>query len=314
MRGSKATLAPLLIVTVALSGCSIKRFAVNKVGDALASGGSTYESDDDLELVGDALPFSLKLLESLLAESPNHMGMLETSCKGFATYAYVYVQQEADRVADSNLQRARELRERSRRLYRRASRYGFRALEVAYPGIGERLTTDPEGAVAVVRDRHVSLLYWNAVALGLAISQSKDDAAMLARLPEVDAMLERAIELDEGWNGGALHELRLSLAAARPGAPDYAVLERHYERALALSRDARASVFVTCAEAVAVPQQDVMRFRELLGRALAVNADADESNRLANLAAQRRAAWLLGRVDDLFLTADPAHGGSGGRP
>jgi hypothetical protein len=39
--------------------------AVNKLGNALASGGSTFESDDDPDLVGQALPFSLKLMESL---------------------------------------------------------------------------------------------------------------------------------------------------------------------------------------------------------------------------------------------------------
>src|SRR5438105_13439799 len=34
-----------------LTACSVKRIAVNKLGNALASGGSTYESDDDPELV-----------------------------------------------------------------------------------------------------------------------------------------------------------------------------------------------------------------------------------------------------------------------
>ena len=45
-----------LVLTIALAatlGCSVKRYAVDKVGDALSQGGSTYESDDDIELVGD---------------------------------------------------------------------------------------------------------------------------------------------------------------------------------------------------------------------------------------------------------------------
>jgi hypothetical protein len=40
----------------------------------LASGGSTYASDDAPDLVGEALPFGLKLIESLLVESPNTKG------------------------------------------------------------------------------------------------------------------------------------------------------------------------------------------------------------------------------------------------
>ena len=56
-------LCSVLIVAVS-TGCSIRRFAVNKLGDALASGGTTYESDEDIQLVGQALPFGLKLMES----------------------------------------------------------------------------------------------------------------------------------------------------------------------------------------------------------------------------------------------------------
>jgi len=43
------------------SGCSVKKMAVNKLGNALAAGGSTLASDDDPELVRAAVPFSLKL-------------------------------------------------------------------------------------------------------------------------------------------------------------------------------------------------------------------------------------------------------------
>jgi predicted anti-sigma-YlaC factor YlaD len=315
MRGSKKTAVMLLIVLTTGPGCSVKRFAVNKVGDALAQGGSTYESDDDIELVGDALPFSLKLIESLLAESPRHLGMLETACKGFATYSYVYVQHEAELAADEDLERARQLRQRSRRLYLRGSRYGLRGLEVVYAGITEGLQTDPVHAVSAVQKEHVSLLYWNAVALGLAISVSKDDAAMLARLPEVDAMLARGFELDESWNEGALHELRLALVTARPGSPDYDVLAEHFDRARVLSSETRAGLFVTYAESVTLPKQDSTGFRSLLDAALAVDPDLRERTRLANLVSQRRARWLLGRIEDLFLDAEPVPDGErGGAP
>lgn len=301
MTRSKAALVILVVFATALPGCSIRRFAISKVGDALSSGGSTYESDDDLELVGEALPFSLKLIESLLAESPRHRGMLETACKGFATYSYIYVEHESDLIADEDLYRALELRERSRRLYFRASRYGMRGLEVAYPGISAHLPGDPHRAVEVVREADLSLLYWNAVALGLAISASKDDAAMLARLPEVEAMLGRALELDETWGDGSLHELHLTLAVARPGSPDYEELAAHFERARTLSDGTHAGLFVTYAEAVAVPRQDVAQFRSLIGQALAVDPEAHEEVRLANLVARRRARWLLRQIADLFL-------------
>ncbi|MEE8349432.1 MAG: TRAP transporter TatT component family protein [Acidobacteriota bacterium] len=286
-----------------LTGCSIRRFAVNKIGDALASGGSTYTSDDDLILVGEALPFGLKLIESLLDESPKHTGLLITACEGFTTYAYIYVQHKSDTGAEQDLTQAREMRTRARRLYLRARAYGLRRLETSYKGITERIEADPRAALVVVKKKDVSALYWNAAALGLGISVSKNDAEMLAHLPEVEALLERALELDESWNEGALHSFQVTLASAKPGQPDYPKLKRHFDRALDLSGGNQAGLYVAYAEAVSISNQDRSEFVSLLNQALAIDPDQHKDVRLANIVAQQRARWLLERVDELILDA-----------
>ena len=145
---------PLLAVTLLGSGCSVRRFAVNKIGDALASGGSTYAEDEDLELVEAALPFGLKLIEGLLAESPKHKGLLVTACEGFTTYSYVYVHDQAGRAAEEDLESARQIRERARR-------YGIRRLEASHPGISELLAEDPVAALRKMKKKDVPALYWN---------------------------------------------------------------------------------------------------------------------------------------------------------
>ena len=48
----------------------LKRKAVGMVAETLASSGDVFTRDDDLELVGDAIPFGLKLYESLLDSAP----------------------------------------------------------------------------------------------------------------------------------------------------------------------------------------------------------------------------------------------------
>src|SRR3954470_23277799 len=118
---------------IAGSGCSVKRVAINKLGDSLAKNSITYSSDNDPELVGEALPFSLKLIEGLLAESPNHKGLLFAASSGFTQYAYVYVQEPADELESKDLARSAELRFRARNLYLRARDYGMRALEQRHP-------------------------------------------------------------------------------------------------------------------------------------------------------------------------------------
>lgn len=295
----------VLVAALLIEGCSIRRYAVNTIGDVLASGGSLYESDEDLVLIGDALPFSLKLVESLLAESPQHRGLLLTAARGFVLYSYAYVHYEAEQQAREDLQRARALRDRGRRLYLRAFGYALRALAQSYPDFAEQWSSQPQAAADMIgvdsADQDVPFLYWAAAALGLAISVSKHEVAMLARLPEVEVLLDRALALDEAWDAGALHEFKITWAAARGAQGDREAMRRHYERALRLSHGRRASLHVAYAEAVAIPNQDRAEFMALMHKALAVDPDADPEHRLMNVITQRRARWLLEHIDELFL-------------
>ena len=294
----------LLLLALSTTGCSIRKYAINKIGDALAEGGSTYESDDDIQLVGDALPFGLKLIESLLAETPEHRGLLTAAAQGFMTYSYVYVQRDADAIADEDLDAARRIRLRARRLYLRSHRYGLRGLEVSHPGITEPLRVAPRTAAAVLGKKDLPLIYWTAAALGSAISVGRNDAAMLARLPEVEALLDRAIQLDESWKDGALHEFQVVFASAKPGGVDYDLIQRHFERALNLSDGTHAALYVAYAEAVCIPKQDSKQFRTMLDLALAIDADEQQQIRLTNLIAQERARYLLAHIEDLFLETE----------
>jgi len=300
-------LVGVILAFALLAGCSVRRYAISQVGNALSSGkGSVYESDDDIDLVGAALPFGLKLIETLLAEVPNHKGLLQTACQGFATYSYIYVDREADLVEGTDLTRALQLRARAKRLYLRARRYGLRGLEASHRGITGQLDRDPGAALAVVKKKsEVPLLYWNAVALGLAISADKNDAEMLGRIPEVEAFIARARALDETWGEGALQEFQVSFAGSNPAGANYDEVGKFYQRALELSGGKRAGLYVAYAETVWLPRQNKAEFRQLLEKALAVNPDDDESQRLANKVAQERAKWLLDRIDDLILESEP---------
>jgi len=195
-----------------------------------------YETDDDIQLVGDALPFSLKFIETLLAQSPDNPDLLLAACKGYTLYAYVYVQQAAEMTFEDDMARQRAASGRARKLLLRALGFGLRGLDHAHPGFGAAVQKDPVATAAGAVKRDVPLMYWSAAALGLAISADKGDAEMIARLPEVDALLSRVLALDDTFEGGAPHEFMLSFAASRPGpAPDPVALKQHYDRALELS-------------------------------------------------------------------------------
>lgn len=297
-------LAVLLAALPAVAaGCaSVKQAAVNSLGDALAQGGSTYASDNDPELVWAAVPFGLKTIEGLLAESPRHRGLLLAAASGFTEYAYGALQQEADFAEAKDLARATELRNRARNLYLRAEGYGMRGLEVDLPDLHDRLRADPQHALDGAGRAQVPLLYWTAAAWGSAISMSKDNAELSADLPLVEALARRALALDESYQEGVIHDFFIAYEGGRlavGGSLDEA--RRHLARSLDLSHGRRASPLVTFAETVSVARQDKKEFQRLLQQALAIDPDAAPEQRLANILAARRARWLLGRTDELFI-------------
>jgi predicted anti-sigma-YlaC factor YlaD len=295
-----------LVLAVVLGGCSIKGMAVNAVADALSGSGGVFATDEDPDLVRDAIPFGLKTYESILQEVPVHKGLLLATGSGFIQYAYAFVQQEADFIDETDLPRARELRSRAKKLFLRGRDYAMRGIEVDHPGFAQALRKGPEAALASATKEDVPFLYWTGVGWAAALMSSKEDLGLVADLPLAGALIQRSLALDETFNGGAAHEFLISYEGSRPpamgGSPARA--REHYEKALKISAGKRASVYLALAEAVSVRAQDIGEFRKLVDRALAVDPECDRDQRLVNVLAQRRARWLKTRVEDLFLDAN----------
>jgi len=278
--------------------------AINQIGSALAeSMGTALASESDIEFAGQAIPFSLKLTEALLLEQPDNDALLLAAASGFTQYAYVWIQQPADFIEIDDFFEAQRLRDRARAFYLRANRYALRALEVRHPGFSERFTADPAQACAALTRDDIETAYWAAASLGAAISLSKTDPELIARQPEVEALIDRAYALAPDWNDGALEEFLIAYELVRPAGlgPAHERARRHFERAVELSGGRSASAYVTFAESVSVAEQNRTEFLQLLDKALAVPLDGAPEKRLAIIAAQQRARWLLERVDELFL-------------
>jgi hypothetical protein len=260
-------------------------------------------SDDDPVLVGQALPFSLKLMEILLQETPEHQGLLVSTSAAFIQYAQAYVLRPSRVLEVQDLTRARGERRRAKALFLRAARYAERALENSHPGIREELFERPESAVLRLEVDDVPAMFWLAAALGSAVSSDKNDMSLVADLPVTYALFDRALELDESWSDGAIHEAMISVEMGRSqnAAGRMDKVEYHFQRARELSGGRTVAPLVTMAESVCVRQQDRERFVRLLTEALEFDVDSHPDTRLANLLAQQHATWLLLRADALFI-------------
>ena len=304
--GLLALLAALMLPAQA---CSVKKFTVSRVADSLAGGStsSTFASDNDPELIKDALPFSLKLMEALLEELPDHRGLLLATASGFTQYSYAFVQLPADVLETSSIADAEAMRGRARLLYLRARDYGLRGLNTRHEGFSIRLTDDPKSAVAVTDRKDVPFLYWTAASWGSAISVSKDEPDLIADQLTVEALIDRAYELEPDYNNGAIENFLITYEGVRKGAAGNADKRSrmHFEKAVDLTHGQLASPFVSLAETVSVQEQNRAEFKALLNRALQIDVNQKKEWRLENIIMQRHARWLLSQIDVLFLPEEP---------
>ena len=184
------------------------------------------------------------------------------------------------------------------------------------PGFGKLFHDDAAAAVARVGPDDVDLLYWTAVSWAAAIGLGKDDPGLVADLPRVSALIDRALAVDESWNHGSIHAFLITWQMVRPDpAGDADQLARfHFDRALELSRGNYSGPWVAWAESVCMPRADQACFEDSLRAALAVDPQAEPEIRLANTVMQRRASWLLEHTDRWFLPPlarrQPSEGGT----
>jgi len=264
--------------------------------------GLTDICDAHPELIRAAAPFSLKLMESILAEAPRHAGLLTAASSGFTQYSFAFIHLDADEVEGRDVAAARAMRNRARALYYRARDYGLRALEVQHPGFRAQLEMDATPALARLSRNDSMPLYWTTVAWTAAISLSKDSPSAISGLRVVNLMVERLRELDLDMDHGTLHAFLISYEMGRPGARNPEAQARlHFEQAVRLSAGQKAGPYVAYAESVCIVLQNRREFVAMLERAIDIDPAMRPEWRLENAVMQRRARWLLTQADQFFL-------------
>ena len=294
----------LLCLQAALTGCSLNRFAMETVAGMVSGSGSStvMAGDADAQLVGEAMPFTLKLHELLLAELPEDPPLLLATGRAFVVYAALYVQRPAERLPSREIERRVAELARAKALYLRAREYLLTGTGVRHPGFRERLAEgDVAGALALTDASSIDYLYWLGAAWLAAVSTDPLDITLSADTLRAGALLEQVVAWDSNYSGGAVHDVLIAyyggIYEALGGSAERA--RRHFELAVAASGGARARPYVAMA-GVAIRAQDAEEFRSLLQQALAVPMEVEEY-RLQNTLDQEHAAWLLAHMEDFFL-------------
>ena len=280
----------LFLIATFLSGCSSRHLAVQFVLPLISSHIISMQEERDADFAEKAIPASLKMLEGLAKEDPENIWILQKLAEGFCGYAFSYLE-------DSEPDRASEL-------YFRGKDYAFRALEIQSNGkVWSGLSLDEwSKRLAEVTPLQQPALFWAGQCWGSWLSLNLDSVEALSGLPRIGGMMNRAVELDPEFYYAGPHlflgAFYGGLSLMLGGNPDKA--KNHFEQALKITEGKYLLISFLYAKIYAVQNQDRNLFKTQLEKVLEASVDVLPAQRLANQIAKRKAAILLGEIDELF--------------
>jgi predicted anti-sigma-YlaC factor YlaD len=307
MEKTRALLLAIAFPTILLTSCSLSQLATRAVADSLTSGGSnTFTSDNDPQLIADALPFALKLYQTLLEKEPDHRGLITTTGSGFIMYANAFVQTPAMMLPADQFDKAEQMKMRAKKLYIRGRDILLNGMDRLHPGFLKALDHDQyDLALKGMTVKDVPILYWAAAGWFGAWSLDTFDFALGLSIKRAEALMHKALELEPDYGNGSIHEFYILYYGSLPesmGGSDVKAREQ-FKEALSVSKGKLASPYVDLATAVSIKNQNLQEFKDLMNKALAINPDDDPNSRLLNIITQEKAKWYMNHLDQFFISA-----------
>lgn len=276
-------LSTLLLVLVFGTGCSS---LTESIGDSFSS---AMLNQDDPEIMRDAIPAYLMMVDALIDGSPDSTGMLLAGAKLYGAYGSSFVNEE----------------KRKQRMSSRALGYAKRAFCEELEDSCLVLDKPLDDFMLVVNDEadedEVPVMYGLAAAWAGWIQAHSSDWVAVGQIPKVKALMQKVLSYDETWDGGNAHLYLGVLAAQVPpslgGKPD--VAKAHFEKAIDISKGKNLMAKVFYAQFYARLMFDQELHDNLLKEVLAAETTAPNLT-LINTLAKRQAEQLLAGSADFF--------------
>ncbi len=293
-----------ILISLHLSGCSIKSLALRTTTDLFKDASPTFEEETDLVLAEDAIPANVKILEGLLKVDPHNEDLLLLVAKGYGGYVFSFLENKMEAYED-NKTVYEAYRKRGQELYRRARDYALRYLVDHFPQLSNSLNgnfDDFEKALKNFSQSDVPWLFWAAYNWGNLVNLSKDDPAVVSEISKAEALMRRVVELDETYFYGGAHLFLGVFYGSRPAmlGGDFKKSKYHFEKALEISGRKFLLTQYLYARFYAVQTQDEKLFTYLLRFVQKTKASVLPEQRLANEVAKVRAARALSKKESYF--------------
>lgn len=280
----------LLSVLLLMTGCSLQKIALKTTSGLFSYGMDALYAEPDLGIAEIAVASNLKLLEGFHLADPKNKNLLEMLAQGYASFSLAFLEESEP--------------ERASAIYLRARDFGFQRLAMTKAfkdGIPAR-EEDFVKRLPLLGKSELPALFWTAFAWAGWVNLNRDDPQAIFDLSKVKAMMNRVLEIDEGFFFGGAHLFWGSINGSIPrmlgGDPEKA--RESFEHVIELTDGKFLIAYVYYARYYAVSTLDEALFDELLNKVLVAPMDILPGYELMTSLAKRQAESLLAQKDDLL--------------
>ncbi len=288
----RKSIVSLLLISIIsfVWGCSRAKFMADSMVPLMHKMDASANKQDDVELMRDAIPYTLVFLDGLIEASPNNKSFLLKAAEAYSGYGFAFIE-------DNDPKRAS-------RFYLKAKAYGLRSLKWNKDFINtlDKPLDEFLPTLKKFGKHDVPGLFWTANAWLAWISLNLDNPQVFVDLSKAEAIVKRILVLDENYYYGMAHAMMGTFYAAPPKllGGDPVKAKNHFDKAFEISRSKFLIVHFLYAKFYAYQIQDRDLFVKTLEYVISAPDDLFPEKRFANIVAKRKAKRLLDDIDDYF--------------
>jgi hypothetical protein len=280
----------LFLFFLSLPAClPCKKLTVGATATLLEEVAKSSNKQSDLKMIREGTPAYLMLMDGMIEAWPDNEQLLIAAAQGYSSFASVFVEDQDQEYATLLLGKGKQ--------------YALRSLELrGFKDPLQRPLDDFKKALKGLGKKDMPYLFWSAACWANWISLNLDSMEALAELPRVESMMQRALEIDEGFYYGGPHLFMGIWFASRPkiAGGDLHKAQSHFLKALDLGKGKFLMADVYYANYYARQALDKDLFTSTLQTVLAAPVGAVPELTLLNTVAKKKAKELLGRVEEYF--------------
>lgn len=266
-----------------------KKLTVGATAMLLEEVARASSKQSDLRILREGMPAYLMLIDGMIQAWPDNEQLLIAASQSYSSFASLFVEDQDKEYA--NL------------LYGRGKQYALKSLEMrGFKEPLQRPFDEFKEGLNRLGKKDVPYIFWTATCWANWIRLNLDSMEALSELPRVETMMQRVLDIDEGFYYGGPHLFMGIWFASRPkmAGGDLKKAQGHFLKALDLGQGKFLMAYVYYANYYARKMMDKDLFNSTLQKVLETPADISPDLTLLNTVAKKKAQELLNRVEEYF--------------